>query len=140
MKKIFPYFLIFLSFLVTYSIFPVTIFAQAPEEWTSNCYSLKNVGGTVIKVATIQGFECIFRNIVRILVPVAGVLLFIMLIVGSFQLMTAGSDPKQAQKAKATLTYAIIGLVVFFGIWFILLLIKAITGIDVTKFAIPGPL
>src|SRR4030043_524392 len=103
MKKIFSYFLIFFFFLAAYCVFPVSVFAENPGQWTSNCYSLKNVGGTVIKVATLQGFECIFRNIVRILVPVAGVFVFIMLIIGSFQLMTAGSDPKQAQKAKATL-------------------------------------
>jgi len=121
----------FLITFIAYFLFPSSTFAQNPEEWASpRCV-------TSDRVATLQGFECIFTNITRILVPLAGILLFIMLIIGSFQLMTAGSDPKQAQKAKATLTYAIIGLVVFLGIWFILLLIKAITGVDVTKFAIP---
>jgi len=88
-------------------------------------------------VATIQGFECIFTNIVRVLVPLVGLAFFIMLIVGAFQFMTAGGEPKAVVKARATITAAIFGLVLFFGIWFILLLIKAITGVDVTQFVIP---
>jgi hypothetical protein len=66
--------------------------------------------------------------------------MFIMLIIGSFQLLTSGGDAKATQKAKATLTYAIAGIVLFLGIWFILRLIQTITGVDVTKFEIPEPL
>jgi len=51
--------------------------------------------------------------------------------------MTSGGEPKAVAKARATITAAIFGLVLFFGIWFILLLIKAITGVDVTQFVIP---
>ena len=115
-----------------------------PQPWATiepgRCVQELNVGGQMIEVATIQGFECLFINIVRILVPIAGLALFIMLIVGSFQLLTSGGDAKAVQKARATLTYAILGLVLFLGIWFILRLIQTITGVDVTKFEIPGPL
>ena len=109
------------------------VYAQIPEEWSGNC--TQTING--VKVATLQGFECLFRNIVRILIPFAGLALFIMLIVGAFQLITAGGEPKALQKARSTITSAIFGLVLFFGIWFILLLIKTITGVDVTKFEIP---
>jgi len=129
--------LIFVSFLVLSSCVlrvaccPPVVHAQQPEPWdTTRC--------AVDGVATLQGFECIFRNIVRILTPIAGLALFITLIVGSFQMLMAGSDPKQVQKAQKTLTSAILGLVVFFGIWFVLKLIQIITGVDVTKFEIPG--
>jgi len=62
-----------------------------------------------------------------------------MFIAGAFQMITAGGEAKQLQKARKTLTAAVLGLVVFVGIWFILKLIQAITGVDVTKFEIPGP-
>jgi len=117
------------------SIFlPRPAYGQFPEEW-------KNLNGecVVFDVATIQGVECLFTNIVRVLIPFAGLALFIMLIVGGFQFISAGGEPKALQKARATITYAIVGLVVFFGIWFILLLIKTITGVDVTQFVVPGP-
>lgn len=100
-----------------------------PEKWSRRC--------AVDGVATIQGFECVFTNIVRVLVPLIGLAFFIMLIVGAFQFMTAGGEAKAIEKARATITSALFGLVLFFGIWFILLLIKTITGVDVTRFEIP---
>lgn len=109
------------------------VYAQSPEPWSEPRCATDNV-------ATLQGFECIFTNIVRVLVPIAGLAFFIMLVVGSFQLITAGGDAKQVQKARATLTSAIAGFAAFFGIWFVLLLIRTITGVDVTQFVIPGGL
>ncbi len=125
-----------LFFFTTYSLLlttPSFVYAQVPtpEAWSDRCQE----GG----VAKIQGFECIFTNIVRVLTPIAGLLVFIMIIVGAFQLITAGGEAKEVQKARKTLTAAIAGLVLLIGIWFILLLIKTITGVDVTKFEIPGP-
>ncbi len=124
--------IIFVSF-IAYLLSPVAALAQVPEPW-EDISPLCAIGD----VATIQGFECIFTNITRILVPLAGLLLFVMLVVGSFQLITAGGEAKALQKARGTFTFAIVGLVAFLGIWLILLLIKAITGVDVTKFVIPN--
>lgn len=115
---------------------PFPVYAQTPEPWsTPRCVVTEND----VEVATIQGFECIFKNVVRILTPIAGLAVFAMLIVGAFQMITAGGEAKQIQKARKTLTFAVLGLVLFIGIWFILKLIKAITGVDVTLFQIPGP-
>ena len=126
--------LLLCCFVALQLAFPPPVFAQLPESWSSRCKASVPGGG---EVATIQGFECIFKNIVRILVPLAGIAFFIMIIVGAFQLITAGGEPKALQKARMTLTFAIVGLVAFLGIWFILQLIKAITGVDVTIFNIP---
>ena len=105
--------------------------AQSTEIWKGACVR-------DVDVATIQGFECLFANIVRVITPIAFLLLFITLIAGAFQYLTSGGDPKQTQKASKAITSAIIGIVLFLGIWFILQLIKIITGIDVTIFRIPG--
>ncbi len=135
-------FIFTLCLLIVSSLSATPALAQVsfPQPWgdiSKRC--LGQIPGTE-DVATIQGFECLFINIVRILTPIAGLAMFIMLIVGSFQLLTAGGEAKAIQKARATLTYAIAGLVIFLGIWFILRLIQTITGVDVTKFEIPGPL
>jgi len=140
MKKVVFGLLIFLS--ATYLVFiPTTTYAQTPEAWSGDCIVKVTPApsGPEFEVATIQGFECLFKNIVRILTPIAGLAVFITFIAGAFQMITAGGEAKQIQKARKTLTAAVLGLVVFVGIWFILLLIKAITGVDVTKFEIPGP-
>ncbi|HUS60256.1 MAG TPA: pilin [Nevskiaceae bacterium] len=90
--------------------------------------------------AEIKDFEEIVRNILNIAIRLAGVALFIMLIVGGFKYLTAGGDPKKAEAAQKTLTYAIGGLVLVILAWFILLFIKEFTGVDVTKFQIiPTP-
>lgn len=88
--------------------------------------------------ATIKDFEGVVQNILNIAIRLAGVLLFIMLIVGGFKYLTAGGDPKKAEAAQKTLTYAIAGLVLITLAWFILLFIKEFTGFDVTQFHI-GP-
>lgn len=107
-----------------------------PEDWS--VLFPNNRCATPDGVATIQGLECVFINVVRVLVPLIGLAFFVMLIAGAFQLITAGGEAKALQKARASLTFAFFGLIAFFGIWFILQLIKTITGVDVTQFVIPG--
>lgn len=108
------------------------------QDWKTGCYTeYTTQQGEVIKVATIKGFECIFANILNIVVRFAGIALFIMFLVGGFKYLTSGSgDPKKTQAAQQTLTYAIIGLVVILGAWIIFLLIKEFTGVDVLNFEI----
>lgn len=86
---------------------------------------------------TIQDLEDIFENLIRIVLQLAGVATFIMLIVGGFKYLTAGSDPKKAQAARSTLTYAIGGLILVILAWFFLRAISEITNVNVTIFEIP---
>lgn len=88
-------------------------------------------------IANLQGFECIFANILSIIIPLAGLAAFVVLIVGGFQYLTSAGDPKQLQKAQGTITMAIIGIAVMLGIWFIFRLLNAITGLDLLQFQIP---
>lgn len=98
--------------------------------------SIPGATGVPVEVATIKGFECIFANILNVVVRFAGIALLVMLLMGGFKYMTAGGDPKKTQAAQQTLTYAIIGLIAIIGAWFIFLLIKQFTGVDVLKFRI----
>lgn len=127
-------------YFVVLFFLPSPVYGQVPQEWNkllggNRC--TKTLNG--VEAATVQGIECIFINITRILVPIAGIAMFIMLIVGALQLITASGDAKALQKARLTITNAVVGLVLFLGIWFILQLIKTISGVDVTIFKIPGP-
>lgn len=87
-------------------------------------------------VATIKGFECLFRNILQVIAYAAGIVFFIMFIVGGFKYLTAGGDPKKAAAASSTLTLSIVGLVGVIVSWLIILLIKKLTGVDITNFTI----
>lgn len=87
-------------------------------------------------VAQISCLEPLFANVVNALIALAGVGLFVMLVVGGFNFMFSGGDQKKLDAARGTITSAIIGLVVIAVAYLILILIRAITGVDLTKFQI----
>jgi len=86
--------------------------------------------------ATLEGLERVFSGIITSLLGFAGIALFIMLIVGGFLYITAGSDPKRAEGAKKTLTYAIMGIVFIALAFLFLQIISWFTGVDVTTFRV----
>ncbi len=106
---------------------PQSAYAQG-STWTSRCQT--------DEVATIQGFECLYKNILQVLIPIAGLVFFAMFISGGFKYLTSSGDSKKAAAASHTLTMAFIGLVGVIISWLILLFIKNITGIDVIIFKI----
>ena len=88
------------------------------------------------KVATLQDLEGLFSNVVGIILGIAGITFFILLLSSGFKFITSGGDPKALEGAKKTLTYAIGGLIVIILSYLILVLIKELTGVDVTIFKI----
>ena len=91
-------------------------------------------------VATIQGLQCLLGNVFSIFIPLLGMIIFIMLIIGSFRYMLSGSNSKGKEVARSTVTYAIIGLIVALSSYFILNFVAQFTGIDlILKFQIPSP-
>ena len=86
--------------------------------------------------ATIKDLETIFGNVVKSALGFAGIILFVLLLVGGMKYITSGGDPKAAEGAQKTITYAIGGLIVILLSFLVLVLIKQITGVDVTQFKI----
>lgn len=87
-------------------------------------------------VAQLSCLEPIFARIVTIVASLAGIVFFIMLVVGGFRYLFSGGDPKAAEGAKGTLTAAFLGLALIVAAYIILRLISSFTGIDVTIFRI----
>lgn len=90
-------------------------------------------------VATISDLGGLFGRIVGLALGFAGIALFILLIVGGFKFIASGGDPKAVEGARNTLTFAIAGLIVILISYLILVLIKTITGVDVTNFSVVLP-
>ena len=82
----------------------------------------------VTDVATLQGIECAFLNVVTTVAALGGVLLFIMLMVGGFKFLTSGGDQKQVEQARGTLTHAVAGLAILIASYVIIQLISTVTG------------
>lgn len=90
-------------------------------------------------VATIGDLGTLFQRVVGFALGFAGIVLFILLITGGFKFITSGGDPKAVEGARKTLTYAIAGLLVILLSYMVLVLIKEITGVDVTNFNVVLP-
>lgn len=97
-----------------------------------NVYA-QSTGGAPAQLSGLQG---IFTNIIGDVIGLAGIVLFIILLLGGFGYLTAGGDPARTQSAQKTLTYAILGIVFIAVSYLILVLIKTFTGVDVTTFKI----
>jgi hypothetical protein len=79
-------------------------------------------------VATLKGLEGIFQNTLSVVLGIAGIALFITLVMGGFQYMTAGGDPKKVAAAWTTLTYAVVGMILVASSYLILVFIQEFTG------------
>jgi len=89
--------------------------------------------------ATISQLQDVFKNAVSAIIALAGIALFIMLLTGGVKYITSGGDPKAVAGAKNTITYAIGGLLLILVSYLILVVIKTITGANVTQFNIVVP-
>ncbi len=90
-------------------------------------------------VAKISDLGIIFKNVVSAALGFAGIVLFVLLLMGGFKYITSGGDPKATEEAQKTITYAILGLILILASYLILVLISKITGVDVTQFKVTLP-
>lgn len=126
----------FWVFAVLFFVFLVSS-DSAYAAWRSECLGgTTGVGIDATDVATLKGVECVFENAVSVILALAGIVVFIMFLIGGFKYLTSGGDPKALEGAKGTLTHAILGLIVLVFAFLILVIIQAVTGINVTQFRI----
>ncbi len=125
------------AFLVSFLFILVSSFsflvspALAQSAWSGRCVSQGDV-------ATIQGVECLFGNVLQVVVILAGLAFLFMFVTGGFQYLTGAGDGKKLAAAASTLTMSIIGLLGTVGSVLILKLIRDFTGVNVLLFFIPG--
>jgi len=121
-----------ITIIAAYLYSTSTAFAQTVE-WSGVC-----VSGASDDVATIQGLECLIANLFTVIITLIGLAAFVMLIVGSVRWLMSGGNSSALDKARNTMTYAIIGIVVALSAFIALNLIAGFTGVDtVLEFRIP---
>jgi hypothetical protein len=82
-----------------------SVHAQDVKDWAS-C-------STEDGIPTLKCLEVVMGNLLTISSALIVLVLFIMFIIGSFSYLTSGGNPEKTKKARATLTYAIIGTILF---------------------------
>ena len=73
-------------------------------------------------------------NVLQAMIPLIGIVSFIMILSGGFTILTSGGNPEGIKKGGQTISLAIVGLALAIGSWLILVLVKNLTGVDVTNF------
>ena len=86
---------------------------------------------TIFPPAKFGTFGEVATPIVLILTSVAGAAAIILIIISGIKIVTSGGDPKQLAAAKATLTYASIGLAVTILAFVILAALQKFLGSSV---------
>jgi len=72
----------------------------------------------------------ILTELLKYLFPLAGLLLLLYLLLGGFQLMTSGGDPKKTQEAKGKITNALVGFIIVFISYWLVQIVGTILGIE----------
>lgn len=74
-----------------------------------------------------SGIMCIITNILRFILAIAFIVAVIFLVVGGFRYIVSQGNEEAVEKAKSTITSAIIGIVVIVLAWIILTIIVNLT-------------
>ena len=84
--------------------------------------------------AQLSELSTYFGNILEAIIPLIGLISFIMVLVGGFKILTSAGDPKGMAGGKQTIGLAIAGIALAIISWLVLVFIKNITGVAVTQF------
>lgn len=76
-------------------------------------------------------YGMVVSTIVKNAFMLAGVISFILLIFGGFQVIVSAGDTKKSEQGKAAMTGAVTGLLLVFGSYLIVQIIHVLTGIDI---------
>ncbi|MDP3941298.1 MAG: pilin [bacterium] len=84
-------------------------------------------------VATISCIPILIENILIAALAFGGVVAAFFIIWGGIKYIRSGGDPKQADNARQTITYAIIGLIIVMLAYFIISFVSSVTGLTCLK-------
>jgi len=72
----------------------------------------------------------IITQLLNFVFPLAGLILFIMLIIGGFELLTSTGNPEAIKKAQGRITSALIGFVIIFVAYWLVQILQSIFGLS----------
>lgn len=86
------------------------------------------------EAAQLSELPTYFGNILEFMIPLVGIVSFVMVLAGGFKILTAGSDAKGMESGKSTISWAVGGIIMSILAWIILVTLENITGVTVTQF------
>ncbi len=92
------------------------------------------------KIATFACIPVLLKEVVYALLAFAGMVALFFILYAGLKMIAGAGDPKQADGARKTLTFAVIGLVVVLASFFIINAVAYITGAKcIAAFGAVGP-
>lgn len=105
-----------------------------PNQFDITNPAISPVVGTGEGVGILQLF---LTNFIIIALGAAGIVAFLMLLIGGIQWVTSGGDKEAVDKARKRITNALIGLAITFSIFAIIFIVETLFGVSITEFTIP---
>ena len=103
-------------------------------DWTSCTEPVYNNSGDLVgQAATLNCLPLVIQQLINVALIFAGTVAVIMIIWAGMRFIRSGGDAKQAQGARQTMTWAIIGLVMILLSFAILNFISDFTGVSCIK-------
>ena len=81
--------------------------------------------------------ELFITNLITLALSIGGLYFFVMLIMGGYAYITAGSDKEGVQKATTKIKNALIGIAILLSIYTIMWVVEAVFGVSVRNIVIP---
>lgn len=88
-----------------------------------------SIGGSSLDLST-PG-KIISRALGSFIFPIAGIILFVVLVLGGFQMLTGAASSKGMEEGKQKITSAILGFIILFAAYWIAQLLELIFGIGI---------
>ena len=83
------------------------------------------------QLSTVGG---VFTSFLNYALVFAGLILFVMILWGGFEMLTGASDTKAQEKGKQRITAAAIGFVLLFSSYWIVQIIQLVFGVNILSF------
>jgi hypothetical protein len=102
---------------------PVAAFAQLNQNVPDNTGFFTNLFGCTAGATGSSNVLCILRAVLMFILSIAFIVAVIFLVIGGFRYITSQGNEEGIEKAKGTITNAIIGIVVIVLAWIILTIV-----------------
>lgn len=127
-----------LSLIVVAGVFPTIVKADTPDpensfEVTSDVldsFDPLQVAGSP-NAAELSSPGGIISRALTFIFPIAGLALFVMIVVGGLQILAGASNSKAMQEGQKRITMAIIGFLILFASYWIAQILEIIFGIQI---------
>lgn len=107
---------IILAFVGLFSLIATPVYAE-PTPNTDICNNdkiakeIKQAAGCD-NTASASNIENVIQNIINVILGILGVVCFVIIVIGGVQYMTSTGEAAKTQRAKNTILYAVIGLII----------------------------